>query len=104
MGGPDRRSRPGDGRLDAPGGVIVRRVERGIGVAIRAGQDDGKILKQGEVKRRVQAPDIQEHDICTVSEATGLTYTLVANELYPLADGVSADEFETAPPAQAQAV
>lgn len=76
---------------------IVRRAERCIGLAIRKGQEEGRIAKVGEVKRNLcNGGDVHIADIQTTAEATGLTRTQISHEAYPLTDGIPDDTFEKA--------
>lgn len=69
---------------------IVRRAERGIGLAIRKGQEAGVIHAHGG-----QTRDVGVTDIRSVSDSTGMPRDAVA-ELYPLVDDVTDEAFEEA--------
>lgn len=80
---------------------IVRRAERGIGVAIRRGQEAGGIAKPGDVGGRPR-PGVRGSD---PGEARGqhldrptdfLGRDELSNAAYPLTDGVSDDQFDSA--------
>lgn len=71
---------------------IVRRAERGIGVAIRRGQEAGEIRKRG----RHAIPVVNRN--CVSPEQFATTSELSGNDagIYHMTDGVSDDEFEAA--------
>ncbi|MEX2206785.1 MAG: hypothetical protein WEF50_11210 [Myxococcota bacterium] len=75
----------------------MRRAERCIGLAIRKGQEEGRIAKQGQVKHyRANGLDVLNADIQTIVAASGMTRIQISQEAYPLADGVSHEQFESA--------
>lgn len=63
---------------------VQRRAERGIGLAIRRGQADGAIVKQGMRGSDLVKPDefLSKHEL--------------AHSIYPVTDGVSDEQYETA--------
>jgi hypothetical protein len=69
---------------------IVRRAERGIGVAIRRGQETGKVRRQGQGRGHTQQlpkpTDFASHDELMGNQAG----------IYDMTDGVSDEEFEDA--------
>lgn len=69
---------------------MVRRAERGIGVAIRNGQEAGTIVKQGEIGNGRSSRE--EHLHASDFFAGGGTQT----ETYAMTDAVSDDQFEDA--------
>jgi hypothetical protein len=70
---------------------IVRRAERGIGVAIRKGQEAGEIRRRGDDCR----VDLG-HRGDLVSAATWLSNKKEMTETYAVTDGVSEEQFEEA--------
>lgn len=76
---------------------IVRRAERGIGLAIRKGQEEGRIARLGQNKNyRANGLDVANDDIQTVAGATGMARTDLSAAIYPVTDGVSDERFEEA--------
>lgn len=74
---------------------IVRRAERGIGLAIRKGQAAGEIRKQQDTRSFGAGRD-GVRDANSVSPKTWLTSGTQITETYAVTDGVSNDQFETA--------
>lgn len=75
---------------------IVRRAERGLALAVRDGQESGRIAKHGQaIHYRGNGLVVDHTDIQSVSEATGMSRDALAST-YPLADAVTAEEFEAA--------
>ena len=75
---------------------MVRRAERGIGVAVRNGQEAGQIAtRRGYHDGPLDSYD-GVTDIRTVESATGMTRQSLASEIYPSVDGVSDEQFEAA--------
>lgn len=85
---------------------LVRRAERGIGLAIRKGQENGEIRQHGDAggPRRdyirngqlVRVGDRPAPDSLKSPESFGIRSDELARGPYALADGVSEEQFETA--------
>jgi hypothetical protein len=75
---------------------MVRRAERGIGVAIRNGQEAGEIRKHGEVGNgrgvEIQGPDFYSRRRPT--EAAGVKHPSGLEGAYSMTDGITDEEFE----------
>ena len=88
-----------DARLAAA--EIVRRAERGIGVAIRRGQQDGEIAKRGD-RRSHGTPSVHDgnpngrHDDHLGSPASFFRHGDERADTYAMTDGVSDADFEDA--------
>jgi hypothetical protein len=80
-------------QLDAQ--EMVRRAERGVGLAIRKGQEDGTVRRPYFTIRR-PGHDVGNPDIMGPAEATGIPITDLSGNIYPLTDNVSDEEFEEA--------
>jgi hypothetical protein len=80
---------------------IVRRAERGIGVAIRRGQQDGEIAKRGD-RRSHSAPGVHDgnlndrHDDHLGSPGSFFRHGDERADTYAMTDGVSDADFEDA--------
>jgi len=80
---------------------IVRRAERGIGVAIRRGQQDGEIAKRGD-RRSHGTPSVHagnpngRHDDHLGSPASFFRHGDERADTYAMTDGVSDADFEDA--------
>lgn len=82
---------------------VVRRAERGIGVAIRRGQEAGVIAKRGDIGARPAAGfargglsgSLRGGDLVKPS-SFGIAATELTDGPYALADGVSDEAFEAA--------
>ena len=80
---------------------IVRRAERGIGVAIRRGQQDGEIAKRGD-RRSHGAPGVHggslndRHDDYLGSPGSFFRHGDERADTYAMTDGVSDADFEDA--------
>lgn len=70
---------------------IVRRAERGIGLAIRKGQEAGEFRKQGETSRFVLGPDATKNSPSDVFSHHG-----ERADVYAVTDGVSDEQFDEA--------
>lgn len=74
---------------------IVRRAERGLGLAIRRGQDAGQIQTQGDNRFTVRQGDDLSYKQ-SPSQAAGVKHHSEVRSFYAIADGVSDDQFEDA--------
>lgn len=85
-----------DARLSAT--EIVRRAERGIGVAIRRGQESGQIAKRGDRIAKRGDPNLQTLEITKVSTlaAAKVSHPSELEPMYAMADGVTDEQFEAA--------
>lgn len=75
---------------------IVRRAERGIGIAVRRGQEEGELLRHGETFRR---PSHVGRDATNMEKRSPKEFfgsNQEAHETYAVTDGVSDDEFDSA--------
>lgn len=72
---------------------IVRRAERGIGVAIRRGQEEGTIAKRGSIGA-YGGPDGRPRGDDQVRPSDIVPEAELRHAAYPLADDISDDEFE----------
>ncbi len=70
---------------------IVRRAERCIGLAIRKGQEAGRILKPGQHASNVRAANISR-----IIEVTGTQRSTLSQGPYALSDSVSDEAFDAA--------
>jgi hypothetical protein len=80
---------------------MVRRAERGIGVAIRNGQAAGTILRTGQHLHRSNQyvrrdAALAEDKSCTALEAAKVKHHSELSRLYELTDGVTEERFEEA--------
>jgi hypothetical protein len=82
---------------------IVRRAERGIGLAIRRGQQDGTIRRRGghggNQHRRAEAAETTASDFCAAKPsdyASAAELTGNGAGIYHLTDGVADTDFEAA--------
>lgn len=71
---------------------IVRRAERGIGVAIRKGQEAGQIARPHETRYRPRH-DLRDANIISPQTYLG-TNGQEATDTYTMTDGVTGDEFD----------
>lgn len=82
--------------------VLQRRAERGLGVAIRAGQEAGVIASQGvsggpreDYERAGRTVQVDSRRVPTaISPATYFTNSQQASETYAMTDQVSDERFE----------
>jgi hypothetical protein len=75
---------------------IVRRAERGIGVAIRKGQQNGEIRRQGQGSKDGQLPGDSRRLPSPTEFVTGDELSGNGAGIYHLTDGVSDADFEDA--------
>lgn len=73
---------------------IVRRAERGIGMAIRKGQQSGEIRRRGQGSRDGQLPADNRRLPSPTDFATGDELSGNGAGIYHMTDGVSDEEFE----------
>lgn len=82
---------------------MVRRAERGIGVAIRNGQEAGVIAKPGDIgainspgTRGARSGSPRNGDLVRPGEAAGVKHPSELTPLYAAADGISDEQFDDA--------
>lgn len=82
---------------------IVRRAERGLGLAIRRGQDEGTIARKGEShafngNQHVAADGgpVHAENKTSPKDAAGVASKSLLNPIYAMADHVTDDRFEEA--------
>jgi hypothetical protein len=74
---------------------VVRRAERGIAIAIRKGQEEGTIARQGQTVAKSQEVG-GTYFLRSTTGAAGVNHTSEVQELTALADGISDEVFEEA--------
>lgn len=72
---------------------IVRRAERGLGIAIRRGQEEGE-LYPGRGRPAVKAGDTSIYQ--KVADVAQMGRDILSRDIYPMADGVTDDQFDAA--------
>lgn len=80
---------------------MVRRAERGVGVAIRKGQADGTVAKRGDIGgggepgvRGGVSGSPRNVDLARPKDIVGVKYPSELTAMYDLADGVSDEQFD----------
>ena len=74
---------------------IVRRAERGIGLAIRRGQEEGRFLRPGQTVRR-PGPEHQGCDVTSVTTGQYFDHNHQRSQVLSISAGVPDDQFEAA--------
>ena len=72
---------------------MVRRAERGIGLAVRNGQEAGHLAKPGQWTHSTRDGETSS-GLASPTEAAGVKYRSELSSLYRLSDGVSDEDFE----------
>ncbi len=82
---------------------MVRRAERGVGVAIRKGQEEGTVAKRGDIggtpkpgSRGSLSGSPRNGDLDRPKELVGASNPSELTNYYDLTDGIAADQFEEA--------
>lgn len=73
---------------------MVRRAERGIGLAVRNGQEAGHLAKPGQWTNNPQRAGETSSSLGSPIEAAGVKYRSELSHLYRLSDDVSDENFE----------